>query len=49
MATGAEAVLGQDRLFYCDKCSTLFLSESDAREHETLSGHTTIQPTVTQG
>ncbi|HEX9678489.1 hypothetical protein [Nitrososphaera sp.] len=49
MSAGAEAVFGQDRLFYCDKCSTLFISESDAREHETLTGHVTVQPTAVQG
>lgn len=44
----AGAVLGQDRLFYCDACSILFLSEGDAQEHERLSGHATVQPDIVQ-
>lgn len=48
MASDAEAVSGQETLFYCDRCSMLFLSEGDAKEHESLSGHSTIQPAVVQ-
>jgi hypothetical protein len=47
MGTGAE-VVGQDRLFYCGLCSMLFLSEGDAMEHESLSGHNTVEPKVVQ-
>ncbi|HEX6067784.1 MAG TPA: hypothetical protein VFZ05_03195 [Nitrososphaera sp.] len=48
MAAGAKTVLNHDRLFYCDLCSMLFLSEGDAKEHESLSGHSTVQPAVMQ-
>lgn len=48
MAAGAGAVSGQEMLFYCDLCSMLFLSKGDAKEHESLSGHSTVQPTVMQ-
>jgi hypothetical protein len=48
MATGAEPVLGQDRLFYCTFCNILFLSEGDAREHESVSGHGTVEPAIVQ-
>ncbi|MEM2139774.1 MAG: hypothetical protein QXJ74_03405 [Nitrososphaera sp.] len=48
MAAGAETVSDQDKLFYCDTCSMLFLSEGDARAHESLSGHSTVQPAVAQ-
>lgn len=46
MAAGAEAV--SEKLFYCDLCSIVFLSEAGARRHESLSGHSTIQPAVAQ-
>jgi hypothetical protein len=45
----AGTVAGQDQLFYCDTCRTLFLSEGDAQEHESQSGHTTVQPEMAQG
>jgi len=48
MAAGAETVSNHDRLFYCDLCSMLFLSEHDAKEHESLSGHSTVQPSIVQ-
>lgn len=37
MDPGPEALL--DRLFYCERCSTVFLSEQDAAMHEKLLGH----------
>lgn len=48
MSAGTETVAGQERLFYCDLCSMLFLSEGDAGEHESQSGHSAVQPTVVQ-
>ena len=33
----------EERLFYCDGCSMLFLSEAEALAHEKASGHIMCQ------
>lgn len=33
----------EERLFYCDACSTVFLSEGDAMAHEKESEHIMCQ------
>ncbi|HVX03049.1 MAG TPA: hypothetical protein VHA09_07835 [Nitrososphaera sp.] len=35
----ASGTLLQDRLFYCERCSTVFLSDEDAHMHEKILGH----------
>jgi hypothetical protein len=42
MDPGPEALL-HERLFYCERCSTVFLSEEDAGMHEKLLGHAMLK------
>ncbi|HEX6562304.1 MAG TPA: hypothetical protein VF016_09795 [Nitrososphaera sp.] len=49
MEQGSGTLVHDDRLFYCERCSTVFLSDEDAHMHEKLLGHAMFRLVPEQG
>jgi hypothetical protein len=44
MSSGANVTVEKiDRIFFCTECKMVFLFKSDARDHQSMQGHTSLK------